>query len=150
MNEVACPRCKAQLVVRDAEYPFLSCPQCLARIRNPNLAQPPPLPPAPRRRWRVDERARRDRQWTGAALGLLAGFGILGVAAVGADWGLWLLAAGVVVWGLAVSLSGSDDAAGTFARIVLGMFAVVGVFVVLAVCVLVFLFVQCLHRGFMN
>ena len=74
MPSVQCPRCAKRLTVSDWAPPMLTCPDCLARVPNPQGVQSSaPHPSAmPRRVIPIEQQIERDSRAAGFALWAMA------------------------------------------------------------------------------
>src|SRR6266704_6228541 len=65
-----CPKCRERLWVGEMQIPLLSCPKCLARIVNPNVARETAV--RPRQVIEIEEQADEDVRGTTYWLNFLA------------------------------------------------------------------------------
>jgi hypothetical protein len=89
---------------------------------------------------------RRDRSRVNGALVGLGGLGVIGAFSLGSIWPAFLLVALLGVFGFSIWQSDRPGARHPLVQLIVGLFAVAGVVVLLAVAVVVFLFIQC-SRG---
>jgi hypothetical protein len=135
---ITCPHC-------DAIHPkmpwraVMVCPACGQRFSP--LA--PDLPP-------VAEQVRRDRKRSDRALFILACLGVLGALTVGAAVPAFALVALVGLFALIARAGAGREETHPVIRLFVGVLAVGGVLVLVALAALAYLFVQCAlgHGGF--
>jgi len=131
---ISCPHCGAHFPRPPRWQLRFVCPAC----GETSLLPAPELPPVP-------EQVRRDRAGVGATLLVLAGLGVLGTFSLGALSPAFFLVAALGIVG--ILLARSDRETHPVLKAFLGVLAVGGVFVLLAIAALTYLFIQCSFGG---
>lgn len=162
-HRITCSWCETPLRVAEAiTAPFVTCPNCLARIPNPGTpetrATPATTAPAHRpRAATLDEDTHGDSKLVGCGLivlALLGGLGILQIAALALHepdgYIVWIaLAIGVgflalVATGIMFVRTRKNPRERTVGRVVLGTFALIGALMLGGFALLVLFFIVCL------